>query len=818
MAVGSSNDFDLIILGAGTGGYGAAFRAAQLGLKVALVDEGKIGGTCLHIGCIPTKAMLESAAFAERLRHAKDFGLDLPGDAVLDYARVAARRDQVVKRMWTGLKTLVDKNKVSWIQGRGRLDGPRTVRVQMHGEDGTPGAGGERILQATDVILATGSRVKSLPGLTPDGKQIVTSDDVLRTDRLPKDIIVIGAGAVGVEFASMYHDFGVAVTLLEYLPAVVPAEDREVSQLLERSFTRRGIKVMTSARFDVASVKTGKDGVKLTVGPEGKEATEIGAELLLVATGRAPNVEDIGLETTKAELERGFIKVDGRMRTKEPHLYAIGDLVGGLLLAHTAAHEGLVAAHVIAGETDVHPIDYVQQPRATYCRPEIARSSATARRTTPWESTSWARTPPISSQRRRSHSSSTRRHGRSAVRRIRTRRSRRSSARPPWPSTVGRSTSETGGAEFMAVTRTGDSDLARSVGLTDADLVAMYRKVALARAVDERMWILNRAGRIPFVISGQGHEGAQVGIAWPLERKKDWIAPFYRSIATCLAFGMTAQDILMAQYAKATDPSSGGRQMPGHYGNAENNLVSLSSPVATQMLHAVGIALAAKIRKTGQVAMTSMGEGSSNQGDVHEGLNFAAIHKLPFILVIENNGYAISVPASMELATPDVADRASGYGIPGVVVDGSDVLACYRAAKEAVDRARRGDGPTLIEAKVIRLTAHSSDDQQTKYRPEQELAELRSHDALPRFRDELRAAGVLDDELEATIAAEIKAEVDAATEHAEAEPDPDPSTAMRWVYAEDWPSEVPPPWGLGGHDVATPERPDDGTAAGGSGG
>ncbi len=372
MAVGSSNDFDLIVLGAGTGGYSAAFRAAQLGLRVALVDEGKIGGTCLHRGCIPTKALLESAAFADRIKHAKDFGLDLPGDAVVDYARMAARRDQVVKRMWTGLKTLVDKNKVAWIQGRGRLDGPTTVRVQMHGEDGTPGAGGERILQATDVILATGSRVKSLPGLEPDGKRIVTSDDVLATNSLPKDVIIIGAGAVGVEFASMYHDLGVAVTLLEYMPAVVPAEDREVSQLLERSFTKRGMTVMTNARFDAKSVKATKAGVSITVGPEGKEATEIKAELLLVATGRAPNVENIGLETTKAELDRGFIKVDGRMRTREQHLYAIGDIVGGLLLAHTAAHEGIVAAHVIAGDTDVHPIDYVQQPRATYCRPEIA--------------------------------------------------------------------------------------------------------------------------------------------------------------------------------------------------------------------------------------------------------------------------------------------------------------------------------------------------------------------------------------------------------------------------------------------------------------
>jgi len=361
------------------------------------------------------------------------------------------------------------------------------------------------------------------------------------------------------------------------------------------------------------------------------------------------------------------------------------------------------------------------------------------------------------------------------------------------------------------------SDLAASVGLTDGDLIAMYRVVALARAVDERMWILNRAGRIPFVISGQGHEGAQVGIAWALERGKDWIAPFYRSIATCLSFGMTAQDILMAQYAKATDPSSGGRQMPGHYGHVAHNLLSLSSPVATQMLHAVGIALAAKIRKTGQVAMTTMGEGSSNQGDVHEGLNFAAIHKLPFILVIENNGYAISVPSSKQLATENVADRAAGYGIPGVIVDGSDVLACYRASKEAIDRARQGKGPTLIEAKVIRLTGHSSDDQQTKYRSEEELADLKSHDALPLFREQLRDAGVLTDELEAEINADIKTEVEAATEHSEHEPEPDPSTAMRWVFAEDWPSETPPAWGFGGtHGTEGHGGPDDRSAAEGA--
>ena len=245
--------------------------------------------------------------------------------------------------------------------------------------------------------------------------------------------------------------------------------------------------------------------------------------------------------------------------------------------------------------------------------------------------------------------------------------------------------------------------------------------------------------------------------------------------------------------------------MPGHYGDRRHNLLSVSSPVATQILHAVGIALAAKIRGTGQVALAAMGEGSSNQGDVHEALNFAAIHKLPFVFLVENNGYAISVPSSRELALPDVAIRAAGYGIPGVVVDGSDVLACYAAARTAVERARAGDGPTLIEAKVTRLTGHSSDDQQTKYRTEEELAAEKGRDALPHFRDQLLAAGVLTEAIEASLTEELTAIVHDATEFAEAEPDPDPSTAMRWVYAEDWPSETPPPWGFGaggGHEDA----------------
>jgi dihydrolipoamide dehydrogenase len=371
MAAGSNTEFDLIVLGAGTGGYTAAFRAAQLGMNVALVDQGKIGGTCLHLGCIPTKALLESSELYARLRRAKEFGIVLEGQPGFDFEAIAKRRDQVVKRMWTGLRSLVTKNHVTWVAGSGRLEGAQTLRVSLNGEDGTPGAGGEQVLRATNVILATGSRVKSLPGLVPDGHRIITSDDVTTKAELPRSIAIVGAGAVGSEFASLYHDLGVAVTLLEYLPTVVPLEDREVSATLERSFSRRGIKVMTRARFDVASVKVGAGGVSLMVGPEGSQPELLEVEQLLVATGRAANSENIGLETTKVEVERGFVKVDGWMRTAEPHVYAIGDLIGGLMLAHVAAHEGIVAVHEIAGEGP-EPIDYNHQPRATYTHPQVA--------------------------------------------------------------------------------------------------------------------------------------------------------------------------------------------------------------------------------------------------------------------------------------------------------------------------------------------------------------------------------------------------------------------------------------------------------------
>ena len=369
MAVGSSNSFDLIVLGGGTGGYSAAFRAGQLGLKVALVDDQpRLGGTCLLWGCIPTKAMLESAELYERMQHGADFGV--PADNLrFDYATVAKRRDAIVGRLTKGLDSLVKKNKVEHIHGRGTLQGGKKVLVKTFDEEGKPD--GERPLDANDVILATGSRVKSLPGLNVDGQRIITSDEATHGDALPASIIVVGAGAVGVEFASFYHDAGVEVTLLEYLPRVTPLEDEEISKELERSFRRRGLTTITSARFDPASVTADDSGVCVMVGKEGQEPRELRAEQMLVATGRAPNSDNVGLESTRAKLDKGFIQVDARMRTAEPHLYAIGDVIGGLLLAHVAAHEGIAAVHAIAG-AEPEKVDYLEMPRATYSRPQIA--------------------------------------------------------------------------------------------------------------------------------------------------------------------------------------------------------------------------------------------------------------------------------------------------------------------------------------------------------------------------------------------------------------------------------------------------------------
>ena len=322
------------------------------------------------------------------------------------------------------------------------------------------------------------------------------------------------------------------------------------------------------------------------------------------------------------------------------------------------------------------------------------------------------------------------------------------------------------------------------LGLTNETVLDMYRTMLLARKIDERMWLLNRAGKIPFVVSCQGQEAAQVGAAFALDQDKDYILPYYRDMGVVLTFGMTAKELMLSAFAKAEDPNSGGRQMPGHFGQKKNRIVTGSSPVTTQVPHAVGIALAGRLDGNDLVTFVTFGEGSSNQGDFHEGANFAGVHKLPVIFMCENNKYAISIPVEKQLACKNVSDRAIGYGMPGYTVDGNDPLEVYRVVKEAADRARRGEGPTLIETVCYRLTAHSSDDDDLVYRTKEEVTEAKKNDPVHTFALYLREAGILTDETEQQLLDEITTIINEATEYAEQAPYADPEAALRYVYGE----------------------------------
>jgi 2-oxoisovalerate dehydrogenase E1 component len=330
------------------------------------------------------------------------------------------------------------------------------------------------------------------------------------------------------------------------------------------------------------------------------------------------------------------------------------------------------------------------------------------------------------------------------------------------------------------------------MGLSDADVVAMYRTVLLSRLLDQKMWNLQRTQKARFVISGQGHEAAQVGSAWALRRGHDVSLPYYRDFGVVLTLGMTAYEVMLAVLARADDPSSGGRQMPNHWSCRRLGIITGSSPIATQFPHAAGLALASTMRGDDRVTMSWFGEAAASKGDFHEALNFAGIHQLPIVFVCENNGYAISVGMEKQSAVPDVADRAAAYGFEGVVVDGNDALDVYAATKAAVDRARAGGGPSLVECKTYRLMPHTSDDDDRIYRTPEEVQAWRRRDPVPRLRAYVLDSGLITSEEEAALAAGVEEEVADATGRAEAAPVAAPETAHTRVYAKPIrPGDVP---------------------------
>jgi 2-oxoisovalerate dehydrogenase E1 component alpha subunit len=324
-----------------------------------------------------------------------------------------------------------------------------------------------------------------------------------------------------------------------------------------------------------------------------------------------------------------------------------------------------------------------------------------------------------------------------------------------------------------------------ALGLTPDDLLSIYRTMITARLVDEAAFRLNRQGKAPFVVPVSGHEGCQVGTAWAMERGRDIWLPYYRDLGVVLVAGLTPYEVFLGLFAKADDPTSGGRQMPAHWGSKRLGIISGSSPIGTQIPHAAGLAYAVKYREEEAVVACWFGEGATSEGDWHEGLNFTGIHRLPVVFVCENNRYAISVEQSKQMAVANVSDRASAYGFPGMTVDGNDVLACYAAMSTAVARARAGEGPTLIECKTYRFQPHTSDDDDRTYRSREEVEAARNDDPLARFLRYLMDQGLADEGWLDATTGEIKAELDDSIDRAWNAQDPDPATLTRNLFSEE---------------------------------
>ena len=351
-------DYDVVVIGAGPGGYVAAIRAAQLGLSTAVIEDDNVGGVCLNWGCIPSKSLLRNAEVLELVKNAGEYGISV-GDVTFDYGLAIDRSRQVVRRLTGGVGSLLRKNGVEHISGRGILQSANTIAID----------GADRAISADNIMVATGARARHIPGIPVDGETVLTSREAIVLREVPERVVIVGGGAIGVEFADIYHSYGAEVMIIEMLPRLVPLEDEEISQQLERVFRRRGIGFKTGAMVGGVTVSEGTAAV--TVTDADGSVSEIECDKVLVAIGVQGNTEDIGLEVAGVNTERGYITVDDEMRTNVPGVFAIGDVTGKLPLAHVASAQGVIAAEVIAGMNPM-PLDYSLMPRATYCRPQIA--------------------------------------------------------------------------------------------------------------------------------------------------------------------------------------------------------------------------------------------------------------------------------------------------------------------------------------------------------------------------------------------------------------------------------------------------------------
>lgn len=369
-----SQEFDLVVLGGGTGGYVAAIRASQLGMKVAIVEKEKLGGTCLHRGCIPSKALLRSAEVFATLKEADKFGVTA-GEVGYDFAKIQGRKQGIIDQLYKGIQYLMKKGSITVFEGFGRVMGPSIFSPQAGAVRIEKENGEQEMIVPRFLLLATGSRPRTLPGLAIDGSYVVTSDEALQWEELPESVVIVGGGVIGIEWASMLNDFGVEVTVVEYADRILPLEDEEVSKEMARLLKKRKVNIVTSAKVLPESLEKGEGRIMIQAETtDGVHSFE--AQKVLISVGRQANVENIGLEATEIKVERGAVVVNEFYQTAEPHIYAIGDMIGGLQLAHVASHEGILAVEHMAGQHP-HPMDYTKVPKCTYSRPEVANVGLT---------------------------------------------------------------------------------------------------------------------------------------------------------------------------------------------------------------------------------------------------------------------------------------------------------------------------------------------------------------------------------------------------------------------------------------------------------
>jgi dihydrolipoamide dehydrogenase len=369
-----SQEFDLVVLGGGTGGYVAAIRASQLGMKVAIVEKEKLGGTCLHRGCIPSKALLRSAEVYATLKESDKYGV-LADSVGYDFRKVQSRKQGIVEQLHKGVQYLMKKGNIAVFEGVGRVMGPSIFSPQAGAVRVEKPNGDQEMIVPRFLLIATGSRPRTLPGLTIDGTDVVTSDEALQWEELPSSVTIVGGGVIGIEWASMLNDFGVEVTVVEYADRILPLEDEEISKEMARLLKKRKVNIVTGAKVLPDTLEKSDGCVSIQAETAGGVQT-FAAEKLLVSVGRQANVENIGLEATEIKVERGVIAVNQHYQTAESHIYAIGDVIGGLQLAHVASHEGILAVEHMAG-LNPEPLDYSKVPKCTYSRPEVANVGLT---------------------------------------------------------------------------------------------------------------------------------------------------------------------------------------------------------------------------------------------------------------------------------------------------------------------------------------------------------------------------------------------------------------------------------------------------------